>query len=138
MAKTIELEQSPFERAQQGGLVGAAKVASATVCREAKKTSERGMRKLQVPGTKDIGYRHSSKLSAQRIECQPRLRRKRMYILHVCMQLRRDNEGFRKQWNEAAEIGTELLEQEAQRRAFHGTLKPVFYKGVEVRQHTRV
>jgi len=32
-------------------------------------------------------------------------------------------------WNDAAEIGTELLEQEAQRRAFHGTLKPVFQKG---------
>jgi hypothetical protein len=45
--------------------------------------------------------------------------------------LRRDDEEFRKQWNEAAEIGTELLEQEAQRRAFHGTLKPVFHKGVE-------
>lgn len=32
-------------------------------------------------------------------------------------------------WMDAAGIGTEALEQEAARRAYHGTLKPVFYKG---------
>jgi hypothetical protein len=44
---------------------------------------------------------------------------------------RRENKEFLAAWNEAAEIGTDLLEQEAQRRAFHGTVEPVFYKGVE-------
>lgn len=44
---------------------------------------------------------------------------------------RETDEGFRQAWAEAAERGTELLEQEAARRAYHGTLKPVFHQGVE-------
>jgi hypothetical protein len=47
-------------------------------------------------------------------------------------QLRNHDEAFRAAWAEAAEIGTELLEQEAQRRAYHGVLKPVYQKGVRV------
>lgn len=42
---------------------------------------------------------------------------------------RKKNEHFRVEWDEAAEIGTLQLEQEAQRRAYHGTGRPVFYKG---------
>jgi hypothetical protein len=38
---------------------------------------------------------------------------------------------FRKRWKEAADKGTELLEYEAIRRAFHGTQKPVFYRGMQ-------
>ena len=38
---------------------------------------------------------------------------------------------FARAWKEAADIGTENLEQEAARRAFHGTIKPVFHRGVE-------
>lgn len=40
------------------------------------------------------------------------------------------DEAFRKAWQEAADIGTEFLEQEAARRAYHGTLRPVFNKGI--------
>jgi hypothetical protein len=45
---------------------------------------------------------------------------------------RKHDEAFRLAWREACEIGTEFLEQEAQRRAYHGTLKPVYQKGVRV------
>ncbi len=38
---------------------------------------------------------------------------------------------FGEAWKEAADIGTEFLEQEAARRAYHGTIEPVFNKGVE-------
>lgn len=39
---------------------------------------------------------------------------------------------FREAWQEAMEVGTELMEYEAARRAYHGNLEPVFYKGEEV------
>jgi hypothetical protein len=42
---------------------------------------------------------------------------------------RRSNPDFRRAWNKATTIGTELLEREAERRAYHGTEKPVFHKG---------
>lgn len=45
----------------------------------------------------------------------------------------RDNsETFREAWDDAIEEGLDYLEEEARRRAFEGTLKPVFYKGDEV------
>ena len=44
------------------------------------------------------------------------------------------DEAFKTAWTEATVIGTESLEQEAARRAYHGTLEPVFYKGVECGQ----
>ena len=44
---------------------------------------------------------------------------------------RRRDAAFRRAWNEATEIGTRMLVQEAQRRAFHGVEEPVFYKGVQ-------
>lgn len=42
---------------------------------------------------------------------------------------RRIDREFRREWAEAAHIGTQLLEHEAERRAYHGTGKPVFYRG---------
>lgn len=47
---------------------------------------------------------------------------------------RKVDEEFRLAWYEARDIGTTELEQEAARRAYHGTLKPVFHKGVECGQ----
>ncbi len=41
---------------------------------------------------------------------------------------RRDPE-FAAAWLQAAAIGTERLEEEAARRAYHGTLEPVYHKG---------
>jgi hypothetical protein len=38
---------------------------------------------------------------------------------------------FAQAWDEAVEQGLDELEQEARRRAFHGTDRPVFYKGEE-------
>lgn len=39
---------------------------------------------------------------------------------------------FKAEWDEALEESTDRLEFEARRRAFKGTLKPVFQKGVKV------
>ena len=50
--------------------------------------------------------------------CMPYMRRAR-------------DEEFKRVWQEASDIGTEFLEQEAARRAFHGTIKPVFHKGTK-------
>jgi hypothetical protein len=44
---------------------------------------------------------------------------------------RRVDQSFCQAWNEAATIGTELLEQEAERRAYHGVDEPVFFRGIE-------
>jgi hypothetical protein len=44
---------------------------------------------------------------------------------------RKTDDAFRQAWDEATEIGTCELEREAFRRAYHGTLKPVYYQGVE-------
>ena len=49
-------------------------------------------------------------------------------------QRRMTHEDFRRAWKDAADIGTEFLEQEAARRAYHGVLRPVFYKGEECGQ----
>ena len=43
---------------------------------------------------------------------------------------RRSDAAFRDAWNLAASIATRQMEQEAQRRAYHGTVRPVYYKGV--------
>jgi hypothetical protein len=42
---------------------------------------------------------------------------------------RRRSAHFRRLWHDAAHRSTRLLEYEAQRRALHGTAKPVFHKG---------
>ena len=47
----------------------------------------------------------------------------------VVYQERRENALFAKAWDEAVELGTRHLEDEAVRRAAEGTLKPVFHQG---------
>jgi hypothetical protein len=42
---------------------------------------------------------------------------------------RERDEDFRKAWDEAVEEGTDLLEDEAKRRAVEGSIKPILYKG---------
>ena len=42
---------------------------------------------------------------------------------------RRIDKTFREAWKKAVQIGTGLLEEEAQRRAYHGVLEPVYQKG---------
>ncbi len=44
---------------------------------------------------------------------------------------RDEDEAFAKAWSAAQEIGTDGLEDEALRRAYEGTTRPVFYEGVE-------
>ena len=45
--------------------------------------------------------------------------------------LRKRDEEFAQEWDDAVESGTDVLEDEAVRRAKEGTDKPVFYQGVE-------
>jgi hypothetical protein len=45
---------------------------------------------------------------------------------------RRDDPAFAEDWNEANEIGADVLEDEAWRRAVVGTKKPIFYRGKQV------
>jgi hypothetical protein len=45
---------------------------------------------------------------------------------------RADDETFAADWDEAKAIGLEALEDEATRRAFEGTQKPVYYLGAQV------
>lgn len=47
-------------------------------------------------------------------------------------QWREDDKEFAKAWDEAVEEGTDLLEDEAQRRARDGTQKPVYQGGKKV------
>ena len=44
---------------------------------------------------------------------------------------RRTDDAFRAAMDEATELGTAALEDEAVRRAYHGVEEPVFYKGVQ-------
>lgn len=44
---------------------------------------------------------------------------------------READEDFARDWDAAIEAGTDLLEDEAKRRAYEGTEKPVFYQGVQ-------
>lgn len=44
---------------------------------------------------------------------------------------REEHPEFAKEWEKAAAIGARALEDEARRRAYEGTLRPVFYQGME-------
>lgn len=46
-------------------------------------------------------------------------------------QFEREDEEFAAAFREAQRYGLEVLEDEARRRAYSGTLKPVFYQGAE-------
>lgn len=45
---------------------------------------------------------------------------------------RHSDDEFARQWDDALDTATDLLEQEARRRAYEGVDEPVFYKGDEV------
>lgn len=45
---------------------------------------------------------------------------------------RSEDPAFAAEWDEAIEAGTDLLEDEARRRAVDGVEKPIFYQGREV------
>lgn len=45
---------------------------------------------------------------------------------------RESSDVFADEWDDALEEGLDYLEEEARRRAYEGTLKPVFYQGEEV------
>lgn len=49
-------------------------------------------------------------------------------------ELKRADAGFAAEWDDALEEGVDNLEEEARRRAYEGTLKPVFYQGAECGQ----
>lgn len=51
--------------------------------------------------------------------------RTRMY------ELKKEDEAFAQAWDEAVDIGIDHLEEEARRRAYQGTDKPVFYQGYQ-------
>lgn len=46
-------------------------------------------------------------------------------------ELKKEDEDFSAAWDEAIEIGIDALEEEARRRAYEGTDKPVFYQGYQ-------
>lgn len=46
-------------------------------------------------------------------------------------EIRKEDSVFAEQWDEAVDRGVDALEEEARRRAYKGTNKPVFYQGVE-------
>lgn len=122
--KVLDTSRSPFQRAAEEGPTGAAQRANPTP----NPTPEKRPPGRRVAGTADwapvfIGaimegahVRRAAQLAGVNASV-PYTRRK-------------TDEEFRQAWKEASDIGTELLEQEAARRAFHGTLKPVFHKGV--------
>lgn len=43
---------------------------------------------------------------------------------------RNEQPDFAKQWDEALEAACDLMEEEARRRAYYGTRKPVYHQGV--------
>lgn len=50
----------------------------------------------------------------------------------VAYNLRQRDDAFAAAWDQAYEAGGDVLEQEALRRAVHGTLKPVYQQGQQV------
>lgn len=54
------------------------------------------------------------------------------YSRQRAYQLRNEDPDFAEQWQEALEESVDLCESEMHRRAYRGTLKPVFYLGEKV------
>jgi hypothetical protein len=82
---------------------------------------------VRVPGWVNIFLGEIMKGTTVGRACQ----RARVSYAAPYVRQRRD-ERFRRAWDVAASFSTKALEYEAQRRAFHGVNKPVFYKGVKV------
>jgi hypothetical protein len=117
MSKQIENEQSPFQRAVVEGLVENKSTVSTSKRRGGPNVGEAH---TWIPVFLDaLAEGHSITGAAHEANVHPTLVHRR----------RKEDEEFRKAWGEAAELGTKLMEQEAARRAFHGTLKPVYQQG---------
>lgn len=116
--RQIEDNNSPFQRAVMEGLIDSSG--------NSIKPKKRG------PKPENMGDWAPVFLAA--LQCGATVRKAaRQAGVHPTMPFKRrgiDPE-FSRSWNQAADIGTRLLEQEAQRRAYHGTIKPVFYKGMK-------
>lgn len=111
MPKSVDPEQSPFERAIQQGLVSRST--------DSKVSSN-------VKSGDWIETFLSAIMQGSSVTDATNL-----VGVHITLPYKRrtTDEAFKRAWREAADIGTEFLEQEAARRAYHGTLKPVFHKG---------
>lgn len=119
MAKVVETAKSPFQRAQEEDRVADSTTENAT-------TKKKGR---PPAGTPDWAPLFIGAL----MEGESVRKAARIAGVNVTMPFhrRKTDECFKRSWREAANIGTELMEQEAARRAFHGTIKPVFHKGEE-------
>ena len=119
MAKQIEDNMSPFQRAISEGLVEDKSTVSTETGK--KRGSPFANDQLKwVPVFLDALTDGNSVTGASNIAgVHPTLVHRK----------RREDEVFRNAWNEVCEVRTRLLEQEAQRRAYHGTLRPVYQKG---------
>lgn len=119
MPKSLDNNMSPFARAQVGGLVG--------------KVNEKG---INVGGRPTLGSELmwiEPFLEAIAEGSSVAAAARRAGVAHAIPRRRyRSDKQFRTAWNEVAQIATKNLEQEAQRRAYHGVLKPVYQKGVRV------
>jgi hypothetical protein len=118
--KVIDASRSPFHRAAEEGLTGQRDDKSTTI------TKRHGR---PFDGAPDWGPMFLAALT-EGSSVTDAARQANVHVTRA-YQRRRQDEAFRQAWKEAAHIGTECLEQEAARRAYHGTLKPVFHKGVE-------
>lgn len=120
MARQIDDNNSPFKRAVMEGLTGSDNESTISIGKR-RGSPYAGDALAWIPAFLDALAEGESITGASRIAgVHPTLVHRR----------RKDDEEFRRAWCQAAEVGTRLMEQEAQRRAFHGTLKPVFQKGV--------
>jgi hypothetical protein len=127
MPQSLKETQSPFERAVSEGLTGQRAVVGNSNSNSNVERRARGPRPHSAGDwapdfiralMEGASIRHATRVAGVDIT--------------MPYKRRAEDEEFRAAWNRAAEIGTELLEQEAQRRAYHGTLKPVFQRGVQV------
>lgn len=139
MPKRVESAESPFQRAAKEGIAGHAstdeqsdtneiqpplKVDIATNAVRNPAGSPLTEQQLQWidPFLEAIAEGMTIKDASARARVHPTVAHKR----------RKTDAEFRRKWNEAADISTRLLEQEAQRRAHKGVEEPVFYKGEQV------
>lgn len=121
------VEKSPFQRAVEEKLVGVETEDNAN------KASGKPTGRPRV-GSEDWGPVF---LEALTEGCNVAEATQKAGVVQSSAYRRRQNdEAFRRAWNEACDIGTRLLEQEAQRRAYRGVEEPVFQKG-EIVGHVR-
>ncbi len=135
MPVSLRTQQSPFERAVREGSGPPTSVVATEVIDGIPAPSPRGgPRSVQtVGGPRQAGAWVPEFLGYLMRGSSVRQAIKLSRVTESTVFYRRDNHPeFWEAWCAAAEIGTELLEQEAQRRAYHGTLKPVYQKGVRV------